>query len=334
MLFRHKIIFWIFLALLLFGFFGWLFGLAIPEIKIEFALGTTFILLAGLICGNLLSKLWIRTDASPNIQGAVFLIIVFILGGLVSIALLLNAMIEETTLFRFAMTALLLFLVAAALGALVAIVRHHYKTRIMSAQAAMAQSKSELQLLQSRLSPHFLFNTLNNLYGLSMSEPERLPPLLLKLSELLRYSVYDVKEMFVPLSYEVEYIRNYVEFERIRLGERLQLTLDVDPGFDPACKIPPLMLIVFVENSFKHSRSPGEEAIRIDIRLLKREGRIVFSARNSVYKEGAEEQREKRSGFGLESVRRRLKTLYEGRHKLLIEQTQNEYGVYLELPCR
>jgi LytS/YehU family sensor histidine kinase len=240
-------------------------------------------------------------------------------------------MIEKTTLFPFALTVLMVFLVTAAAGCLATIIRQQYKKRITMAHAAVAQSKSELQLLQSQLSPHFLFNTLNNLYGLSMSEPARIPPLLLKLSELLRYSVYDVKEMFVPIHYEVEYIKNYVEFERLRFGDRLQLKLDVDALLESSCNIPPLMLIVFVENAFKHSRSVGEETIRIDISLLKRENVLVFSARNSVASEREEPHREKRSGFGLESVRKRLNSLYEGRHKLSIEKTDRDYTVYLEL---
>lgn len=334
MLFRHKVVFWVAFSLLLFGLFRWLFGVAIPEIALQFALGTTFILVSGFFLGNILTKLSIHTNAIQNIQKAIFLTTTFVLFGFVAIAFLLNAMIERTTLFPFAMTVLMLFLVTAATGGLITIIRHQYKTRIMSAHAAMAQSKSELQLLQSQLSPHFLFNTLNNLYGLSMSEPQKLPPLLLKLSELLRYSVYDVKEIFVPIQYEVDYIKNYVEFERLRLGDRLQLNLDIDPGLDMSCNIPPLMLIVFVENAFKHSRATGQETIRINITLLKRENRFVFSASNSFAGKTPEQPHEKRSGFGLDSVRERLNSLYKDRHRITIEKTERDYRVSLELQCQ
>jgi sensor histidine kinase YesM len=180
-----------------------------------------------------------------------------------------------------------------------------------------------------------LFNTLNNLYGLSLTEPQRVSPLLLKLSELLRYSVYDVKEIFVPLQYEVDYIRNYVAFECLRLGERLKLNMEIDPAFDGECKIPPMLLLVFVENAFKHSRSAGDQAIKIDINLHTKGGRIVFLARNSQgMKATAGEHADKHSGFGLDSARKRLSLLYGGKHTLRIDSTQAEYVVQLELDCR
>jgi LytS/YehU family sensor histidine kinase len=335
MLFRHKGLFWLSLTLLLFGFFRWLFGLALPGAALEFALGTTLILSSALFLGNIVTKLAIRTNTIRNVPKTISLTIAFVLVGFVCIAFLLNAMIEKTTLFPFAVTVMLLFLVTAAAGSLATIIRHQYKTKILSAQAATAQSKSELQLLQSQLSPHFLFNTLNNLYGLSMSEPHRLPPLLLKLSELLRYSVYDVKEIFVPLHHEVDYIRNYIEFERLRLGERLKLDVEFEAPADAACTIPPLMLIVFVENAFKHSRTTGNDAISIELKLRKRENQIVFFIRNSTAVKARNEQHpDKHSGFGLDSVRKRLNLLYAGKHTLKIEKTETDHSVYLELQCQ
>lgn len=306
-----------------------------PEIATPFALGATFVLTSGLITGHSLTSLALRMGAIRSIARTIFLMSAFVLMGFVAIAFLLNAMVEKTTLFPFAVTVLLLFLVTMTASGLVTVIRHQYKSKIQSAQAAMAQSRSELQLLQSQLSPHFLFNTLNNLYGLSMSAPDRIPPLLLKLSELLRYSVYDVKEIFVPLQYEVEYIRNYIEFERLRFGSRLNLTTEIDLGFEPDCKTPPLMLIVFVENAFKHSRTTGEGTIDISLALRKREDRIVFSISNSCPEKPAPGQhQEKHSGFGLDSVRRRLGLLYPGRHTLRIDKREDQFTVHLELECQ
>ena len=330
---RQKTIFWIALTFLFFIFFRWLFGMAMPEISLQFSLGTTFILVAGLVIGHMLTLLAFRTDTIRNIGLTILMMAAFVLAGFVAIAYLLNAMIENTTLFPFAITVLLLLLVTAATGSLVTMIRHQYKSKIYSAQAAMVQSRSELQLLQSQLSPHFLFNTLNNIYGLSLTETERVPPLLLKLSELLRYSVYDVKDIFAPLQSEVDYIRNYVEFERLRLGERLVLKMEMDDPFNPECKIPPLMLIVFVENAFKHSRSIGNEIIRIDMSLRKREDQIEFSISNSCTGESVAGP-EKHSGFGLDSVSRRLNLLYAGKHVLRIDKKESMYVVHLELRCQ
>jgi LytS/YehU family sensor histidine kinase len=334
MLFKHKVIFWISLSLMLLGLFLWLAGIAMPEIATPFAIGTTFVLVSGLFTGHVLTKLAIRNHAIGSVVNAIVLSALFMLIGFVAIAFLLNSMIRNTTLFPFAITVLLVFLETAAAGCLVTMIRNQYTERITSAHAAMAQSKSELQLLQSQLSPHFLFNTLNNLYGLSMMEPAKLPPLLLKLSDLLRYSVYEVKELFVPLQHEVDYIRNYVDFERLRLGDRLQLSLGIDPVPDTRCRIPPLMLIVFVENAFKHSRATGQDLISLNISMVKTGNQLEFVVSNSVVSEGSVHQTDGNSGFGLESVRKRLKLLYPDRHKLKIEKTESRHSVYLQLECQ
>lgn len=329
-----NILTWLSLTVLIFAFFRWLFGMALADVALEFSLGTTFIIISGLFAGRALILLAVRMNGISNWALTLAALMILVVIGFVAIAFLLNTMIEtKTTLFPFALSVLLLFLVTAACGAIVSIVRHQYKSRLNTAQAQMVQSKNELQLLQAQLSPHFLFNTLNNLYGLSLTQAQRVPPLLLKLSELLRYSVYDVKELFVPLQHEVDYIRNYVEFERLRLGERLRLHMEIEDAAD-GCTIPPLLLIVFVENAFKHSRSAGEQTISMSINLHKRDERIVFVTRNSIgEKPSGGENFGKHSGFGLESVRKRLNLLYPGKYSLKIDSTESEYVVHLELDC-
>jgi LytS/YehU family sensor histidine kinase len=332
---RQKLVFWIALALILFLFFIWLFGTAIPEIALEFSTGATVILVTGLLAGRAVTLVALRSNAIKNPTQLYVFLPLFILSGFLVIGFLLNAMIEKTTFFPFSVTILFLFLVTMAASSLFTIIREQYKAKVISAQAAMVQSKNELQLLQSRLSPHFLFNTLNNLYGLSLNEPGRVPPLLLKLSELLRYSVYEAKDMFVPLPDEVDYLKNYLEFEQLRLGERLQLRLNIDPSFDNTCKVPPLLLIVFVENAFKHSRNSRDRLIEIEIELVKRADKIVFSISNSFSGEAVNEKHpEKHSGFGLESVRKRLNLLYAGKHTLEIQKTESRHAVELRLDCQ
>lgn len=330
---QQKALFWISLTVVILALFRWLAGIAMPEIAWPFALGTTLILVSALFTGNLVTTLAIQTGAIKNFSTLVLIAILILVTGFIAIAFLLNAMIENTTLFPFAVTVLLLFIVTMSAGALVTIVRYQYKTKIQSAQAETAQRQSELQLLQSQLSPHFLFNTLNNLYGLSLHEPQRVPSLLLKLSDLLRYSVYDVKEMFVPLQHELDYIRNYIEFEKLRLGEKLDLTSNLEAQQAPHCKVPPLLLIVFVENAFKHSRTAGNERVEIHISLRIQGDQIVFSVSNS-FAGGVSRQSQTYSGFGLESVRRRLNLLYARRHTLRIDQSDNRYHIHLEFPCQ
>jgi sensor histidine kinase YesM len=331
---RQQTFFWIALAALIFAFFRWLFGIAVPEIALEFSIGITVVLTSGLVSGRAATKAALKTNTLKNPGKALLLISCFVILAFVFIAFLLNAMIANTTFLPFAVTVLLLFLVAAGVGAVVTIVRYQNKLKVQSAQAAMAQSESELQLLQSRLSPHFLFNTLNNLYGLSLNDAQKVPPLLLKLSELLRYSVYDAKDIFVPLQYEVDYIKNYIEFEKLRLGDRLRLKLDMDAQINPTCKVPPLLLVVFVENAFKHSRNTPDEKIWIDISLGRKENAIVFSVRNSCATETVRASSKGNSGFGLDSVQKRLDLLYAGKHDLKIDFTKNEYTVNLILECQ
>ncbi|HYG04490.1 MAG TPA: histidine kinase [Chryseosolibacter sp.] len=332
---RNKLIAWIALTITIFVFFLWLFRMAVPGIALEFSIGITLILVTGLLAGRAATLVALRSNAIKNHSKVNAFLTLAILAGFLVIAFLLNAMIEKTTFFPFSVTVLFIFLVTMATASLFTIIREQHKAKVTSAQAAMVQSRNELQLLQSRLSPHFLFNTLNNLYGLSLTEATRVPPLLLKLSELLRYSVYDAKEMFVPVRDEIDYLKNYVEFEKLRLGDRLQLTADIESHFDADCKIPPLLLIVFVENAFKHARNTTDKHVVVDMHLRKRSDYIVFSISNSFSTEMVDQtSREKHSGFGLESVRKRLELLYAGRHSLEIQRTDSKYTVDLRLKCQ
>lgn len=331
---RKYVITIVLLAIALFAILRWLFGMAIPEAWLSFSIGATLTFLGGLISGRAFTLASIRLGWVINLKAITFLLITFIVIAFVAVAFMLNAMIAKTTLLPFAVTVLLIFLINGALGALITLVREQYKSGISTAKAAMEQSRNELQLLQAQLSPHFLFNTLNNLYGLSLSEPDRVPPLLLKLSELLRYSVYDVKQVFVPMQQEVDYILNYIEFERLRLGLKLQLSTEIEKGFDSECQIPPLLLIVFVENAFKHSRTTTDQPIWINIKLRRDGKRIVFFIENSRPPEHVEKPRlEKHSGFGLDSVKRRLSLLYSDKHSLTIKESSTKYIVDLQLEC-
>lgn len=205
--------------------------------------------------------------------------------------------------------------------------------RLREAERAAAQSRSELQLLQSQLSPHFLFNTLNSLYGLSINDHRKVPALLLKLSDLLRYSVYEVKDLFVPLDSEIAYIQNYIDFEKLRIGERLQLQADIGPVTDGNIRIAPMLLIVFIENAFKHAKNTHRKTIVIEISLQIWEDRILFAVKNS-YEEQPGKKPGIHSGLGLDNTSKRLKALYPDQHQLQIEKKDHQYSVTLQLPAK
>lgn len=321
-------------GLSLFFLFWWLLSMGMPEGAKEFAFGLTIILLAGILSGRYISRIWERK--SIRFQNFLFILLsALILIGIFGIALLINKMIEHTEFFHFSLTVLLLFLVSAFAGAIISLIHHRIRTEIQKARVASAHSKSELQLLQTQLSPHFLFNTLNNLYGLSITEHEKVPGLLLKLSELLRYSVYETKETFVSLAEEVKYLKNYIDFEKIRLGERLDTKVNFPELTEVNARIAPMLLIVFVENAFKHSGNTYDEKIYVKIDLELQDHQLLFRVANSYYQSVPELPAiKKHSGFGLENLRKRLDLLYKNEHELKIEQSGKEFKVNLILKSK
>jgi len=229
-----------------------------------------------------------------------------------------------------------LLILGLACGALIKVMHTVTQNQLRAAQSEAVHNKSELHLLQSQLSPHFLFNTLNNMYGLSITDHQKLPPLLLKLAELLRYSVYDVTELYVPLANEMAYIKNYIEFERLRIGEKLVLTTDLEEMIDVDIQIAPMLLIVFIENAFKHSKNTRGEQIFINISLKTWENSVLFTVKNTFGEKdtGATLFDKKNSGFGLQNVTKRLELLYPNAHELQIGHDEVFYKVALQLKIK
>lgn len=215
--------------------------------------------------------------------------------------------------------------IALCLGIFLKLLRY----TIRQQQADATQQKSELDLLLSQLSPHFLFNTLNNLYGLSLTQQQRMPALILKLSDLLRYAVYDAKQIFVPLKLELAYINNYIELAATSIGDRLVLTTDIAPVIDPAIRIAPMLLIVFIENAFKHSQNSAASNIYIDIHLTIA-AQIIFTVKNS-YDEKESKSAYERGGMGIANSMKRLQLLYDKEYEYRYEKENGVYTVTLVL---
>ncbi|MES1181715.1 MAG: histidine kinase [Flavobacterium sp.] len=289
----------------------------------------TFYSIVGVFAGRSLSQIWhIRYRKIPDsvfrLLGIVIAISLILIFFVAQYSMSINNSFLSLLLLGFP---LLLF--SVSLGMIIKLIRTTIKTQLGEAKANAAQSQGELKFLQTQLSPHFLFNTLNNIYGISLTQHEKIPGLLLKLSSLLRYSVYDVKELFVPLKNEIAYINDYIDFEKIRIGDKLVLNTSFDGPIDPEIKIAPLLLIVFIENAFKHSKNTVEQKIYIDISLKTWGNSILFSVKNS--SSGVREEKNMlnaSSGFGLENVMKRLELLY---NKEYILETQNKDGYYTVL---
>lgn len=188
---------------------------------------------------------------------------------------------------------------------------------------------SELKFLKSQVNPHVLFNNLNNIYAYALEKSEKVPEMLLKLSEIMRYMLVDGSEHQVPLRKELDYLENFIDLQKLRLEDRGQVQFNVqgDPG---SHRIAPLLLVSFVENSFKHSMRTEVDNINIDIFIVIEGGELTFKARNS-YARAKDQQRTTQTGIGLKNVRKRLQLIYPEQHTLSIDHTNNEFVVYLTL---
>ena len=190
---------------------------------------------------------------------------------------------------------------------------------------------AELNFLKAQINPHFLFNTLNNLYYLAYSKSENTTEVIAKLSQMMRYMIYDSNHPKVLLSKEIEYMQSYISLERLRLNDQIPIKFEVS-GNTENVWITPLIFITFLENAFKHgvSNSNPKAWVNIAIRLADHE--CIYTVENSrvaEQKNGAE-----KSGIGLQNVKRRLELSYPGKYKLVTEDTREKYAVKLNLSVR
>ena len=190
---------------------------------------------------------------------------------------------------------------------------------------------SELALLRYQINPHFLFNTLNNIYSLVYKKDDKAPDAVMKLSEILHYMLYKSNSDQVLLDNEIKYLRSFIELQKLRLGSGNFVQFTVK-GFTTGRTIAPMILLPFVENAFKHcnkqAASPG-----ISILLEAVPGSLVFSGRNFIITD-EKQVKDETGGIGLQNIRRRLELLYPGKYKLDIEQKNNEFIVNLNLNDR
>jgi len=189
--------------------------------------------------------------------------------------------------------------------------------------------KTELLFLRSQISPHFLFNVLNNMVALARLRSERLEPALIKLSEFMRYMLYESDEEKVLLEKEIEYVNSFIDLQRLRFGNDLLIRVEMDDFKHDAHLIEPMLLIPFIENAFKHGTGllqPPE----LDISLHVKDDLLQFQVRNR-YNPDSLEIKDKTSGIGLANVRRRLNLLYEKRHSLVVTKEDGWFTVFLQL---
>lgn len=188
--------------------------------------------------------------------------------------------------------------------------------------------KSELSLLRSQISPHFMFNVLNSLTALARKKSDELEPIIIKLSQLMRYMLYDLGVNKVSIETEIEYLQNYIDLQRLRFGSFIDIKFD-KAGDNSDFLIEPMLLIPFVENAFKHGTGLiARPQIDVSIHILGE--RLNFAVRNK-YNADTGEVKDNTHGIGLQNVKRRLALLYPGKYELVIEKDDQWFAIKLNL---
>lgn len=187
----------------------------------------------------------------------------------------------------------------------------------------------QLEYLRYQVNPHFFMNTLNNIHALVDINPERAKTTIVELSKMMRYILYEGDKKLIPVQREALFLKNYIELMRLRYSSRVSINLDI-PEMMPDVMLPPLLLIIFVENAFKHGVSYAAPSF-IDIKVEVDQKKLKFRCRNSRQEQKPDEKK-KKGGVGLANARRRLDLLFPDQYSLEIKENDKEYDVQLEIP--
>lgn len=186
---------------------------------------------------------------------------------------------------------------------------------------------TELAMLKSQINPHFLFNTLNNIHSYSLTEPEKSSYAIIKLSEIMRYMLYDTNVNKVLIQKEIKYIEDLIELHKLRFKQKDFIKFNIS-GKDINVEIPPLIFLPFIENAFKHGKLSEEDSIIINLHIQKE--MVLFECINKI-KQKTHTESKQQGGIGIKNIRRRLDLLFQDNYHLSIEENEQIYYVKLEL---
>jgi len=223
------------------------------------------------------------------------------------------------------------YLIALAFGTVFKLTQLANQREQKASDLQKEKLETELKFLKSQINPHFLFNSLNNIYTLSVLGSGKTPENLLKLSDMLRYMLYEADAPTVSLNKEVDYLKNYIDLQLLKNSQGLNVEADLEPE-ESSLPIAPLLLIPFVENAFKHSNIEDLKKGWIKLQLTSREGTMRFRIENSVPEKRA--AKDISGGIGLQNVKRRLDLLYEGRYSLDLLSEKERFRVDLKLDLK
>lgn len=227
---------------------------------------------------------------------------------------------------RIDIVSIVLYIMTVALGMAIQVTRQWRSSQQQVAQAEADRAQAELSFLKAQINPHFLFNTLNNIYSLAVTKNERTADSIMKLSNIMRYVTDDVSQHFVPLQHEVDCINDFIELQRLRLSKKSQVEFCVKGSLENKT-IVPLLLMTFVENVFKYGIS-NHEASTITIQLQAEERSITFYCHNKIFTPAGGAQR---TGIGIANTQKRLEHLYPNKHLLNITNENGFFSVELIL---
>ncbi len=220
------------------------------------------------------------------------------------------------------------FPVSAGLTITIKTLKNFYLKQKENQLLTRENANAELQLLKAQIHPHFLFNTLNNIYSFTLSKSSEAPALVQKLSDTIHYMITDCKKEAVPLQKELKMLEDYIGLEKVRYGDRLDLSVNITND-DQNKSISPLLMIPFVENCFKHGSSVmlGKQWIRLNIAI--KNNLLDFNVANSSPLQPTAAKN--KGGIGLSNVKKRLDLLYPGKHQLNISTTEGVYSVQMQI---
>lgn len=193
----------------------------------------------------------------------------------------------------------------------ITVTQNWYKNEEQKNVIKSEKLNSELSFLKSQVNPHFLFNTLNNIYSLANRKSEHTPDAIMKLSHLMRYMIYETKKDTVDLQKEINYLTDYIELQKLRMLDKSKVIFNIDNS-ECEKEIEPMLLIPFVENAFKHGDIFSEDA-KIEITLRIKDNELYFKVENNIDKKIIEDK-DKGSGIGLNNLKKRLELLYPENH--------------------
>lgn len=233
----------------------------------------------------------------------------------------MSTLYTSERMMQYIMGGLVLVFISSALKVTGNYIRNERRNKELETQKLTA----ELAFLKSQVNPHFLFNTLNNIYSLAYKQHPETPDAIMKLSLLMRYMLYESNDTLVSLEKEVDHIRNFIDLQKLRLREQTGIKLNIQGELEGK-QIAPMLLMTLVENAFKHGLVSKNE-IGIILNLVVQDDFLLFSTINNT----SQHKKRQFGGIGLENLKRRLNLLYNNRHELTFEEKEGTFYATLKL---